>query len=251
MAEITGFWVHPNRYRALLFDVDGTLAETEGEGHLPSFNEAFRQLGIDWDWSCADYGRLLRVAGGLERMHHHALSIGQGGWAKSAEGQQLLAQAHRLKNDLYAKSLAAGVIKPRPGVVQLIKSALAEGMEWAVVTTTSTSNWNALWEGCLSPELDRPPAIAICGEDVSRKKPDPEAYQLAVERLRLSVGECLAVEDSPNGLEAARSAGLDCVVVRSLFFAEALFNGALADLKEPHELRIGVPGEFQQTACRQ
>lgn len=245
MAVSRGFGVDPNRYRALLFDVDGTLAETEGDGHLPCFNESFRELGIDWEWSHSDYGRLLKVTGGLERMHHHARSIGQGGWAESADGQRLLAQAHRLKNDLYAKRLAAGGIGPRPGVVSLIKSALAVGMEWAVVTTTSASNWGALWEGCLSREVARAPALAICGEDVSRKKPDPEAYQLAVSRLGLAPRECLAIEDSPNGLEAALSAGLDCVVVRSLFFEDASFKGALADLTGPHELQIVVPGEFQ------
>lgn len=243
MGESTGFWINPERYRALLFDVDGTLAETEGDGHLPCFNQSFRELGIDWEWSHSDYGRLLQVTGGLERMHHYARSIGQGSWAESSSGQLSLSQAHRLKNDLYARRLAAGGIEPRPGVVRVIESALASGMEWAVVTTTSASNWNALWAGCLSRNLTRPPALAVCGEDVSRKKPDPEAYQLAIERLGLSATQCLAVEDSPNGLKAARAAGLDCVVVRSLFFAEAFFNGALAELEGPHEMQIGGRGE--------
>ncbi|MFM1881028.1 MAG: hypothetical protein RLZZ344_1262 [Pseudomonadota bacterium] len=237
------YTIDPYRTRALLFDVDGTLAETEAEGHLPAFNEAFDRLGVGWCWSVDDYGVLLRVTGGYERMQAYAQRRGETRWL-TPDGLSILRQAHKLKNDLYADRLRRGLVVPRLGLAALNRQMQEVGLCWAVVTTTSRDNWEALWQACLSHSLPLPPVFAICGEDVPAKKPDPEAYTLALTRLGLSAEACLAVEDSPNGMAAAHAAGLGCLVVRSVFFKDADFSGALSVTEEHLGLQIAdAPGE--------
>jgi HAD superfamily hydrolase (TIGR01509 family) len=242
------YTIDPRRTRALLFDVDGTLAETEAEGHLPAFNEAFARLGIPWRWSVEDYGDLLRVTGGYERMQAYARRRGDAEWL-TPEGLATLREAHQLKNVRYADRLTRGLVVPRLGLAALQRQMAQAGLSWAVVTTTSRDNWQALWQCCLSNALPVAPVLAICGEDVEEKKPHPEAYRLALDRLGLPASACLAVEDSPNGLEAARAADLGCLVVKSVFFQEADFTGALAVTEEHLGLRIAdAPDEFPGAA---
>ena len=242
------YTIDPRITKALLFDVDGTLAETEAEGHLPAFNEAFVRLGIPWHWSFKDYADLLRVTGGFERMQAYARLSGDTQWL-TPEGLVRLKQAHQLKNACYADRLAQGLVGPRLGLAALVGQIKAAGLCWAVVTTTSRDNWQALWTQCLAAHLALPPLFAICGEDVSRKKPDPEAYLLALGRLGLPASSCLAVEDSPNGLIAAQGAGIGCLVVRSVFFREAEFSGAYAVTEEHLDLRLDAgPDEFPAAA---
>lgn len=240
--------IDPRITRALLFDVDGTLAETEAEGHLPAFNEAFAGLGIPWQWALQDYGDLLRVTGGYERMQAYARMRGDSQWL-TPEGLATLREAHRRKNAHYADRLMRGLVVPRLGLAALHRQMAEAGLCWAVVTTTSRDNWQALWQCCLSGTLAVPPVFAICGEDVQEKKPHPEAYLLALDRLGLPASACLAVEDSPNGLQAARAADLGCLVVKSVFFQEADFTGALAVTEEHLDLRIAdAPDEFRESA---
>ena len=242
------FLINPSVTKALLFDVDGTLAETEAEGHLPAFNEAFVRLGIAWHWTFKDYADLLRVTGGFERMQAYARMRGDTQWL-TPEGLVRLKQAHQFKNACYADRLAQGLVGPRMGLAALLGQIKAAGLCWAVVTTTSRDNWQALWTQCLAEHLALPPLFAICGEDVARKKPDPEAYCLALQRLGLPASSCLAVEDSPNGLMAAQGAGIDCLVVRSVFFREAEFPGACAVTEEHLGVRVAVgPAEFPAAA---
>ncbi|MEY3572440.1 MAG: hypothetical protein RJA77_355 [Pseudomonadota bacterium] len=215
----------PSGLRAVLFDVDGTLAETEQEGHLPAFNEAFRSLDIPWVWSDEDYAWLLKTTGGLERMRVYAEHIGQSAWLEG-EGAERLKSAHLLKNKRYAERVASGLVSPRPGVVAFIQALVHAGIDWAVVTTTSRANFEALYAHALKPRDVPPPALTVCGEDVTDKKPHPEAYLQALARLRLQPESCMAVEDAPNGLRAARGAQLRCLVVRSVYFAEAEFTDA-------------------------
>jgi HAD superfamily hydrolase (TIGR01509 family) len=222
-------------YKAVLFDVDGTLAETEAEGHLPAFNEAFAQLGIPWSWSHDLYGRLLEITGGFERMQHYARQQGFKEWL-TQHGLDRLRQAHLLKNELYAQRLHAGLVRPRVGLVEFVARLQAVGIPWAVVTTTSKSNWEALWLNCLRPVFASEPLFAICGEDVAKKKPDPEAYHQALERLGLDSESVVAIEDSPNGLRSAERAGISCLVVRSIYFQDASFEGALAVMDDYLEI---------------
>ncbi|MEY2777794.1 MAG: hypothetical protein RLY30_1892 [Pseudomonadota bacterium] len=218
----------PAGLRAVLFDVDGTLAETEQEGHLPAFNEAFESLDIPWVWTDEDYAWLLKTTGGLERMRVYAEHLGQSQWL-AGEGADRLKSAHQLKNKLYAHRVAHGFVHPRPGVVEWIQSLTEAGIEWSVVTTTSRANFDALFNDCLKPRGIPPFKIAVCGEDVQDKKPHPEAYLQALSRLGLAASDCMAVEDAPNGLKAAQGAGLRCLVVRSVYFKQAEFSGAWAD----------------------
>jgi len=231
------YTIDPRATKALLFDVDGTLAETEAEGHLPAFNEAFARLGIPWQWTLRDYAELLRVTGGYERMQAYARMRGDTQW-RTPEGLATLREAHRLKNARYADRLKQGLVVPRLGLAGLHRQMAQAGIGWGVVTTTSRANWQALWQSCLSNNFAAAPAFAICGEDVQEKKPHPEAYRLALDRLGLPASSCLAVEDSPNGLQAARAADLQCLVVRSVFFREADFTGALAVMDEHLDLRV-------------
>ena len=223
-------------YRAVLFDVDGTIAETEGEGHLPAFNQVFQEFGLSWRWSASDYAQLLSITGGAERMLAFARSINDP-MLQSASGQARISQMHQRKNVLYAERLNSGLLRPRPGFVELVQKILAANLDWAVVTTTSRANWDSLWTKVICPVATLPPpSVAICGEDVSRKKPDPEAYRLALIKLGLRPEQALAIEDSPNGLMAARGAGIDTVIVRSQFFANADATGAKRIVSELTEL---------------
>lgn len=170
--------------KAVLFDVDGTLAETEQDGHLVAFNRVFQSLDIPWVWTDEDYQWLLKTTGGLERMRVYAEHCGQLQFLEG-KGAERLQDAHRLKNKVYAELVEQGAVKPRPGVVAFIQNFLQQGVAWAVVTTTSRANFEALYAACLKPSGLPPPRLAICGEDVERKKPDPQAYLQALHGLGL------------------------------------------------------------------
>lgn len=220
----------------VLFDVDGTIAETEGDGHLPAFNQAFQEFDLPWNWSTQAYGELLSVTGGFERMLAYAQRIGAQ-WAHTGSGQEKFRNIHQRKNALYAQRLESGLIAPRVGFIALVQQLHVQGRRWGVVTTTSGSNWQALWRHAITRSISLPePAVIICGEDVARKKPDPEAYVLALHRLGIAAGDAVAIEDSRNGLLAAQAAGLDTVVVRSRFFGHQEFPEARLVVNELSEL---------------
>jgi HAD superfamily hydrolase (TIGR01509 family) len=226
-----------SRYQVVLFDVDGTVAETEGEGHLPAFNQAFKEFNLPWVWSLQEYADLLKVTGGFERIQAYAQKIGDS-QALTEEGKAKCLKVHKRKNELYAQRLESGLIPPRQGFTQLIEKILNQGRQWGVVTTTSRGNWQALWDYAVKPIAAHlpEPVIAICGEDVSQKKPHPEAYQLALQRLNLEPHQCVAIEDSRNGLVSAGGAGIPVVMVRSLFFGHQEFPEALTVVNELSEL---------------
>ena len=213
--------------QALLFDVDGTLADTERHGHLPAFNEAFAAAGLDWHWSPELYEKLLAVGGGRERIRHyvrtHRPEAGPG-----ASGDDFVARVHADKNRRYAAAVAAGRVGLRPGVSRLLRDAAAEGLRLAIVTTTSPENLEALLRH--TPGAAGLPAfdVVVTGDMVAAKKPAPEAYLRALERLRLPPEACLALEDSGIGLRAAVAAGVPALVTVSEFSAHDDFGGAAA-----------------------
>lgn len=229
---------------ALIWDVDGTLAETERDGHLPAFNQAFEALGRPgWHWSVARYGELLRVTGGRERLRHD-LATRADAPADPAELEALVAALHAEKNRRYAAIVAEGALPLRPGVLRLLNEATAGGLRLAIATTTSRANVEALLGAHLGPAWASRFAAVVCAEDAPRKKPDPQAYRLCLERLGLDAEEALAVEDSDNGLAAATAAGLPTLVTRSVYFAGDRFDAALAvcdDLASPAV--PALPGE--------
>lgn len=224
--------IRPGQHRCVLFDVDGTIAETEGQAHLPAFNQAMEEAGLDWRWTSADYKRLLKTTGGFERLMRFA--AGSGHDAEALREQ--LAQVHKNKNRHFAAIMAAGAVAPRGGFRELVMGLARHNIGWGVVTTTSRGNWEALWTYSLAPLGLASPEVIVCGEDVAAKKPDPEAYLLALKRLGMTAIECCAIEDSRNGLLAARAAGLDVAIVRSEFFADENFDEATEVVDELYGL---------------
>lgn len=208
------------RVKALIFDVDGTLCETE-ETHRHAFNRAFAKAGLGWHWSVADYRHLLRVTGGKERMRAHRESLGLG-LPDDAE----IARLHAMKTGFYVEALQMGSVAPRPGVKELIAAAKAQGLALAIATTTTPANVMALVQaiwGC--PALDVFDVIAA-GDEVAAKKPAPDVYNLALHRLGLPPEQAVALEDSRNGMISAQAAGLRVVVTPGLYTDQDDFTGA-------------------------
>ena len=195
--------------KALLWDVDGTLAETEFEGHRHGFNLAFQEFGLPWHWDRATYRGLLAVSGGRERLAAYRHQQGEPPWP-----QERIETLMAAKQRHYVALVAAGGLALRPGVAPLIAEAQAAGIPQAIVTTSSRSAVAALLGG-LGPSLSGAFAFWVCGEDVARKKPDPQGYQLALDQLEPSPGSVLVLEDSVAGLAAATAAGLPCLVTLS------------------------------------
>jgi HAD superfamily hydrolase (TIGR01509 family) len=227
-------------FEAMLWDVDGTLAETERDGHRVAFNRAFEEFGLPWRWDEARYGKLLAVTGGRERLLHDMAQRSDA--PPPAEREQLARALHECKNARYAERVRDGAIPLREGVRPMLQQCRAQGVRVAITTTTSRSNVEALlraqfgarWRG----EFD----AIVCGEDVRSKKPDPQAYLQTLEMLALGPLAAIAIEDSPGGVAAARAAGVPVIVTRSHYFADAQFEGALAIGPGLHERRGWRPG---------
>ncbi|MFZ9264648.1 MAG: HAD-IA family hydrolase [Polynucleobacter sp.] len=220
--------INLSNYRVVLFDLDGTIAETEMAGHLSAFNAAFACHNINWCWDASEYKKLLKIAGGFERLKHYQDKFLSAKSSTIVLDDELLKKLHQTKNDIYAKLIKTGVVQPRPGFVELIKKIWMHDKEWGVVTTTSTTNWLALWDSSIKDKIDLFPKVIICGEDVSQKKPSPEAYLLAAKKLGVNPNSCLAIEDSSNGIRAANAAGMDVIGVKSHFFSDDDLTPSLA-----------------------
>ncbi len=212
---------------AILWDVDGTLAETERDGHLVAMNAAFSELDIPWRWDERRYGELLRVAGGFERLLFDMES--QPLAPASMDERRVLAQRiHVLKNQRYKELVESGALPLRPGVRELFDECGASGVRMAVVTTTSRGNVAALLGAHLGPQWRDRFAAVVCAEDAPVKKPDPQAYRLVLERLQLRAEQTVAIEDSAMGLAAATAVGIPVVITRSIYFSDDPVPGALA-----------------------
>ncbi len=194
---------------ALLWDVDGTLAETELDGHRRAFNRAFADAGLPWHWDVPLYQQLVRISGGRERIAAF-LTQKEGLTPDPLRVEQLQAAKQRHYNALVEQ----GALRLRPGVERLIRSAAAAGVVQAIVTTSSRPAVQALLDRLL-PDHASCFALWVCGEDVDRKKPDPAAYALALTQLDLAPSGAIALEDSGNGVAAATGAGLTTLVTRS------------------------------------
>jgi HAD superfamily hydrolase (TIGR01509 family) len=230
----------PARLAAVLWDVDGTIAETERDGHRVAFNRAFEACGLPWRWDERFYGPLLRVSGGFERLMHDMASRAEAP-ARLEERAALARAVHAQKNTYYAELVRSGTIALRPGVVSLMLECRERGLSMGITTTTSRANVGALLSVHLGEEWPAWFAVVVCGEDVERKKPDPEVYARAVAALGLRPEQALAIEDSPDGAAAARTAGVPVVVARSAYFADATIDGALAVGPGLHDRRGWQP----------
>lgn len=214
------------KLQALIFDVDGTLAETERDGHRPAFNRAFADHGLPWYWDQSHYGRLLAITGGKERMRHHAeqhdpARLGDPGF------DALIPQLHAAKTAHYVAAVERGEVVLRPGIAALISQARGAGLRLAIATTTSPQNVHALLTATLGPDAPGWFEVIGAGDVVPCKKPAPDIYQWVLARLNLPAAACLALEDSANGLRSALAAGLGCVVFPGEYTVGEDFTGAL------------------------
>jgi HAD superfamily hydrolase (TIGR01509 family) len=210
--------------RAIIFDVDGTLAETE-EAHRIAFNEEFAAWGLPWEWDRDLYRELLAVTGGKERIRHY---IAEYAPPKGEEVLEKVPELHKAKSERYMRMISDGSVLLRPGVARLIDEAKAAGIKVAVATTTSPPNVGALIRATLGREPEEVFDAMACGEEVERKKPAPDIYRLALEKLKIFPGEAVAMEDSANGLKSALRAGVPVVITPSGYTAHEDFTDALA-----------------------
>jgi HAD superfamily hydrolase (TIGR01509 family) len=194
--------------KAIIFDVDGTLADTERDGHRIAFNRSFAAAGLDWHWSSALYGELLAIAGGKERIAHY-LDTHLPDFTPPQDRDRWIAQLHAAKNQQYRDLLQAGAIPLRPGVKRLIAEARNAGIRLAIATTSALPNAIALLEQTLDPSWFE---LIAAGDIVPAKKPAPDIYHYVLAQMQLNPEDCIVFEDSPHGLTAAHQAGLPTIV---------------------------------------
>jgi HAD superfamily hydrolase (TIGR01509 family) len=196
--------------KAFIFDVDGTLAETE-ECHRQAFNQAFQHFGLDWHWSIDTYRELLKTAGGKERLRAWRDRIG------APVSDVLIAELHKTKTAHYGRLLSEGGVRLRPGVRDLVDHARQQGLKLAIATTTNRPNVDVLCKACFDAPADVLFDAIAAGDAVRNKKPAPDVYLLALEQLGLTAAEALAFEDSRIGVASAKAAGLRVIAAPSIY----------------------------------
>jgi beta-phosphoglucomutase-like phosphatase (HAD superfamily) len=230
---------------ALIFDVDGTLANTEHDGHLRAFNETFKLFKLDWHWDSELYSDLLSVSGGKERLAHYINHYNPK--LESDLSVNDIADIHNKKTEIFVNHVANGDISLRIGVDRLIKEVIESGLRLGIATTTSLQNVEALMTSTLGESVLDGFEVIGAGDIVKSKKPAPDIYQYVLNKMRLSSHECIAFEDSQIGFASATSAGLKTVVTLSEYNKTKFFEGALVvldhlgDENQPFEIIKGNP----------
>ena len=215
---------------ALVFDCDGVLADTERYGHLPSFNQTFREFGLPLEWSEDEYGRKLLIGGGKERMASELTPDFVRANGLPADPDALAAEVakwHKRKTALYTEMVAAGELPPRPGIRRVISDAQDAGWRLAVASTSAEASVHAILEYAVGKERADRFDVFLAGDCVPKKKPAPDIYLLALEKLGVDPAGVLVVEDSRNGLEAAYAAGLRCLVTVNGYTEKEDFSEAI------------------------
>lgn len=222
---------------ALLLDCDGTLVETERDGHRVAFNQAFKQVGIDAEWDVDLYGELLTTGGGKERMTRYFKDYNPGAWPHPdpvSKSHPAIVELHKIKTKLFMEIVEAGQLPLREGIRDLIDSAKAAGWTLAVC---STSNQDAVQAVINTNFPDIAPTTPVfAGDVVKKKKPDPEIYNMAASELGLDPSKCWVVEDSNIGLQSGKAAGMKVLVTRAIYSKNEDFEGADFDVSSCDEI---------------
>ena len=200
--------------KALIFDQDGVIIDTERDGHRMAFNQTFKEFGYDFEWGVEKYHELLRVSGGKERMRHYLHTEGFGVEVKPEEEDALIKTLHKRKTAIFIELIESGKLPLRPGVKRLMQEAMDTGLTLGICTT---SNERAAHAVAFSILKDIRFDFVLAGDVVSRKKPDPEIYNLALEKMGLGPEECVVIEDSRNGVVAATAAGMRVVATTNVY----------------------------------
>lgn len=236
--------------QALIFDVDGTLADTEA-AHQAAFNQAFAEEGLDWHWDTALYTELLAISGGKERMTHHwqrtrgdVIDIGGNGV------RDTIARLHAHKTAAYETMVLDGAVPLRPGVLRLMSEARAQGLRLAIATTTSPVNIAVLLKRAIGPDWRTHFDSIGDASTAPLKKPHPQVYQQMLDALQLPASACLAFEDSANGLRAATAAGIATVVTPNSFTAHHDFSGALRTVPDLQHVQLAQLREWHRGLAR-
>jgi HAD superfamily hydrolase (TIGR01509 family) len=208
--------------KALIFDCDGVLVDTERDGHRVAFNRAFAASNIDAEWDVDLYGELLKIAGGKERMTHY---FNQHGWPSGKTAETLIPELHKRKTALFTDLIARGSLPLRPGVARIVDEAHAAGVRLGVCTTSDPKAIDGVLD-LFGAERKKWFEIVLAGDIVKKKKPDPEIYVLAKQRLGLDGKDCVVIEDSRNGLLASLGAGMPTLITTSTYTKEENFRGA-------------------------
>jgi len=224
---------------ALIFDCDGVLVDTERDGHRVGFNRAFAEFGIDAEWSVELYAKLLKVAGGKERMRAY---FDEYGWpeGRSESRDELIAALHKTKTAITAGLVSEGGLPLRPGIARIVDEAIAAGVRLGVCTTSNPKFIDAVLD-LLGPERKAKFEFVLAGDCVARKKPDPEIYQLAQRMFGAPPARCVVIEDSRNGLLAAKGAGFPCLITTSTYTIDEDFSEAdkvIPELGDPPNVQV-------------
>ncbi len=231
--------------KAFIFDVDGTLSDTERDGHRIAFNQAFEEYGMDWHWSVETYGALLAVTGGKERMKFYTEKfMEQEDIPENIDS--LIPELHKAKTQHYTELLSTGAIPLRPGVRRLIDEAKQRGFRLAIATTTTPENVTVLLTHTLGAESIDWFEVIAAGDIVPAKKPAPDIYQYALDEMKLSADECIAFEDSENGIKSSSGAQLKTIITINDYTREHDFTDAclvLDQMGEPDESFSVISGD--------
>jgi HAD superfamily hydrolase (TIGR01509 family) len=244
---LRGFCGSMSSLKALIFDVDGTLADTERDGHRVAFNLAFKEAGLDWDWTVELYGKLLEITGGKERILHF-INTCSPNYPEQGDLKGWIAGLHKAKTKFYTTLLADGTIPLRPGVRRLLEEARAKGLRLAIATTTTPENVDALLENALGQGSTEWFEVIAAGDVVPAKKPAPDIYTYALEKMNLKASDCVAFEDSYNGVRSAVLADLKTVITLNDYTQDHDFAGAaivltdMGELDAPFRVLVGDAG---------
>ncbi len=238
-----------SKLEALIFDVDGTLADTERDGHRVAFNQAFDEAGLGWDWTVELYGELLQVTGGKERITLYVEKFLED-FELDEDIAEFAARLHKRKTHFYLELLQSGAIPLRPGVERLINEAREAGLRLAISTTTTPANVTYLLSATLGKESIDWFEVIAAGDIVPAKKPAPDIYTWAMEQMNISPDACLAFEDSLNGVKSSLAADLKTLITVNGYTKDDDFTGAVLVLDQygepdaPFKVLEGDAGDF-------